>query len=95
MMKIAGVRAAMLLSGLLMPLWSAQVYSQNYPTKAVRIVVGFPAGGPADTMARIIGKKMSELGGQIVIIENRSGANGFLVTPSSVTCHRARCGRWR
>ncbi len=78
MMKIAGARAAMLLAGLLLPLWCAQVFSQNYPTKAVRIVVGFPAGGPADTMARIIGKKMTDLGGQIVIIENRSGANGFL-----------------
>lgn len=52
--------------------------SQTFPSKPVRVVVGFPAGGPADTMARIISKKMSESAGQSVIIENRPGANGFL-----------------
>jgi tripartite-type tricarboxylate transporter receptor subunit TctC len=55
-----------------------QAQPQAYPSKAVRVAVGFPAGGPADTMARIIGKKMTDLGGQQVIIENRPGANGFL-----------------
>jgi tripartite-type tricarboxylate transporter receptor subunit TctC len=49
-----------------------------YPVKAIRVAVGFPAGGPADTMARIIGKKMTELSGQLVIVENRPGANGFI-----------------
>lgn len=52
--------------------------AQAYPAKPVRVVVGFTAGGPADTMARIIGQKMTELGGQPVIIENRPGANSYL-----------------
>jgi tripartite-type tricarboxylate transporter receptor subunit TctC len=51
---------------------------QPYPTKLVRVLVGFPAGGPADAIARIIGQKMSELGGHQVIIENRAGAASML-----------------
>jgi tripartite-type tricarboxylate transporter receptor subunit TctC len=51
--------------------------AQNgYPTKPVRIVVSFPAGGPTDTVARVIGAKMTELLGQAFVIDNRSGAGG-------------------
>ncbi len=63
---------------LVLPWLPGQAMAQSHPSKPVRIVVGFPAGGPADTMARIISRKMSELGSQSFIIENRSGANGFL-----------------
>jgi tripartite-type tricarboxylate transporter receptor subunit TctC len=69
---------AALLAGLALQLCAMHACAQTYPSKAVRVAVGFPAGGPADTMARIIGKKMTELGGQQIIIENRPGANGFL-----------------
>jgi len=75
---ISATTATAMLAGLALHLWSAHAHSQNYPSKPVRVAVGFPAGGPADTMARIIGRKMTELGGQSVIIENRPGANGFL-----------------
>ena len=51
---------------------------QGYPSKPIRVAVGFTAGGPADAMARIIGQKMAELGGHPVIIENRPGATGLL-----------------
>jgi tripartite-type tricarboxylate transporter receptor subunit TctC len=47
----------------------------SFPNRAIRIVVPFPAGGPADIMARIIGQKMSEDFGQPVVSENRPGAN--------------------
>lgn len=56
----------------------AQTAGQAYPTKLVRVLVGFTAGGPADAIARIIGQKMSELGGQPVVIENRAGAASML-----------------
>src|SRR5205085_241289 len=47
----------------------------SFPNRAIRIVVPFPAGGPADIVARIIGQKMSEDWGQPVVIDNRPGAN--------------------
>lgn len=50
----------------------------RYPTRPVRIVVPFGAGGPSDLLARTVAQKMSENLGQQVIIENRGGANGVV-----------------
>ena len=52
--------------------------AQTYPNRAIRIVVPFPAGGGVDTMARILGNKLSERVGQPVLIEHRPGAGGTL-----------------
>ena len=46
-----------------------------FPNRAIKIVVPFPAGGPSDVLARMIGQKMSEDWGQPVLVENRVGAN--------------------
>lgn len=78
MSRITAVRVGTLCAAMVLSVACAQALAQNYPSKAVRVVVGFPAGGPADTMARIIAKKLAELAGQTFIIENRPGANGFL-----------------
>jgi tripartite-type tricarboxylate transporter receptor subunit TctC len=48
----------------------------SYPSRPVRMVVAFAAGGPTDTVARIIGARMGELLGQQIVIENRAGAGG-------------------
>jgi tripartite-type tricarboxylate transporter receptor subunit TctC len=48
----------------------------GYPAKAVRILVGFPAGGANDIVARVAGQKLGELWGQQVVIDNRGGAGG-------------------
>ena len=48
------------------------------PTHAVRVIVPFPAGGPADTLGRVIGDKLAAAWGQPVVIENRGGAGGNL-----------------
>ena len=49
--------------------------AKDFPNRAIRIVVPFPAGGPADVTARIIAQKMSEDWNQPVIVENRAGGN--------------------
>jgi tripartite-type tricarboxylate transporter receptor subunit TctC len=53
---------------------------QKFPTKPVRIVVGFSPGSATDITARMIGPKLSEMWGQTVVIENRAGAGGTLAT---------------
>jgi tripartite-type tricarboxylate transporter receptor subunit TctC len=57
---------------------SLQAAAQGYPSKPLRVVVGFPAGGPIDIVARILGPKLSEVSGQQVIVDNRAGANGMI-----------------
>lgn len=52
--------------------------AQDYPTRLIRWVVSFPAGGPNDIVARVIGQHLSERLGQQVIIENKPGAGGSL-----------------
>jgi tripartite-type tricarboxylate transporter receptor subunit TctC len=47
----------------------------SYPNRAIRIIVPFPAGGPSDVLARLIGQKMTEAWKQPVVVENRPGAN--------------------
>ena len=65
---------------------AAQDAAANYPNRAIHIVVPFPAGGPADLVARIIGQKMSEDWGQPVVIDNRPGGNTVI---GAVTVARA------
>jgi tripartite-type tricarboxylate transporter receptor subunit TctC len=49
--------------------------AQAYPTRPVRIIVGYPAGGSSDFLARIVGERLSERFGETFLIENRSGAD--------------------
>src|SRR5207248_4579024 len=57
---------------------SARAPAQELPSRIVRMVVAFPAGGPADFVARLLADKLKALIGQSVIVENRPGANGAI-----------------
>src|ERR1700741_5394669 len=58
--------------------------AQAYPTRPVRLIVGFAAGGGADIMARLMGQWLSERLGRSFVVENRSGAGTNLATETVV-----------
>jgi len=68
------VASLMLFAGAL--LWPFAPSAQDYPARPIRLIVPFPAGGPSDMFARLLGIKMGESLGQQVVIENRSGVGG-------------------
>jgi len=69
-----------LLIGLSLLLSPALAAAQDFPSKPIRLIVPFPAGGPNDIIARVIGQRMSELLKQPLLIDNRGGQGGVLGT---------------
>ena len=60
-------------------LWgAASAHAQAWPTRMIKLVVPFPAGGPTDTASRIVGQRLAERLGQPVVVENRAGASGSI-----------------
>jgi tripartite-type tricarboxylate transporter receptor subunit TctC len=85
--RLASRRAAMGLvafgfSALALPIGSA--FALDYPTRPVRFVVGYPAGGSTDIVARLVGQKLSERLGQQFVIENKPGAGNNIGTETVV-----------
>lgn len=60
--------------------FTAGAAAQNYPTKPIRVISPWSAGGPAEALARIVTTKMSEALGQPIAIESKGGANGMIGT---------------
>src|SRR5687768_1508166 len=56
--------------------WAVNAIADSYPSKPVRVLLGFPPGGAGDYVMRVIGPKLTERFGQPVIIDNRAGAGG-------------------
>jgi tripartite-type tricarboxylate transporter receptor subunit TctC len=59
-------------------IFSIAAHAQSCPSKPVRIIVPFPAGGTTDIVARLVGQRMSETMGQAIVVENRGGAGGTI-----------------
>ena len=73
--------------------------AQTFPTKPIRLIVGFPAGGPVDFTARLLAEKLPGLLGVSVIVENRAGANATIgadyvakAAPDGHTLYVSSCG---
>ncbi len=79
---MAGPRFALALAATLAatPILATSCFAQDYPTRPVRILVPFGAGGPADVTARLIGNILQENFGQPFVIEDRPGAGGVIGT---------------
>ena len=54
------------------------VFAQNFPSKPIRLIVTYPAGGSSDLMGRLMAKKLSDIWGQPIIVENKGGAAGSI-----------------
>jgi tripartite-type tricarboxylate transporter receptor subunit TctC len=58
--------------------WPSVLAAQEFPNRPIKFIVPFPAGGPADTISRIVTEKMSSILGQAIVVETRAGAGGMI-----------------
>jgi tripartite-type tricarboxylate transporter receptor subunit TctC len=77
---VCGALAAVLIFGFAQNFARAQAINQdaNYPSRPIKMLVGFGASGGTDIVARIMAQKMSESLGQSIVVENRTGASGLI-----------------
>ena len=64
------------------------VADEPYPSRAVRLIVPFPPGGPTDVIARLIGQSMTSRLGKSVLIETLAGAGGRIDSMNASSCNR-------
>src|SRR2546423_12157801 len=74
-MRVNTIRIACLAALLAAPGAWAQSPAANYPNRAIRVIVPFPAGGAADALPRIVGEELAAHWGQPVVVEDRVGAS--------------------
>lgn len=79
-MKHSRFSAIVLAAAMTSAAWLAvsQAQAADYPSRNIRMIVPFPAGGSADTLTRVVAQEMSETLGQAIVVENRTGAGGNL-----------------
>src|SRR6476661_1842258 len=71
---------AILIAALILTRSGATGAEDNYPTRSIRLIVGFAAGSSGDVAARIVSRKIGDLLGQTIVVENRPGASSLLAT---------------
>ncbi|OGA53235.1 MAG: hypothetical protein A3G24_28185 [Betaproteobacteria bacterium RIFCSPLOWO2_12_FULL_62_13] len=71
-------RGGLVVVSLFVAFFAGATGAQSYPSKPIRLVVPFPAGGPSDIVGRVLGQKLAEQLGQNVVPDNRPGAGGNL-----------------
>ena len=76
-----------ILTAALLPIVSRTAQADSYPDRTIKIVVPFPAGGPTDIAARLIGQSLSSKLGQTVVVENPSGAGGRIGAKAVAGAH--------
>jgi tripartite-type tricarboxylate transporter receptor subunit TctC len=72
------------IAALLLCLWYLAGFSQDYPSRPVRVLVGYPPGGGMDTIARVVMPRLAESLGQPFVVENRPGASGGVAAEALV-----------
>jgi tripartite-type tricarboxylate transporter receptor subunit TctC len=70
------IRMAALAAALSLAAMASGAMAQSYPDHAVKVLVGYPPGGPVDIIARVVGDRLAEIWGKPVVVENISGAGG-------------------
>ena len=75
--KMSGPTRRILLA-LALPMLAGSAFAQAWPSKTIKLIVPFPAGGPTDTASRIVGQKLALRLKQTVIVENKAGASGAI-----------------
>src|SRR4029077_17651007 len=81
-MKLARLLCLAALAAL--PLGTGMAHAQTYPSKPVRFIIGFPAGGPNDILGRIVAQWLSQKLGQPFNVENKGGQSGNIATAEVV-----------
>ena len=84
MMKFPRRRFLFLAAGAAALSVSRPTWAQVYPSRPIRLIVGFPAGGPTDITARVMAQWLSERFGQQIVIENRAGAGSNLAVEAAI-----------
>jgi tripartite-type tricarboxylate transporter receptor subunit TctC len=82
---VTGIARAFILGLCLALAGGSASRAADYPTRTVRLIVGFPAGGPTDIVARIVAQSLSERLGQQFLVENRPGAGSNIATQAVIT----------
>ena len=73
-----------LLAGIALAAYALAVSAQSYPSKPIRVIIGFPAGSAGDAQLRLVGQKLTEAWGRPLVIDSRPGASGNIAAELAV-----------